>query len=85
RAAGSGKVFSSVSKACDVHGYRSEYAATVYKANAIPLEKLQRPEKYYCRNDKAGTVYCRHGMQICSQALGHNRIDIISSNYLHSI
>ena len=84
-AAGTGKVFSSVSKACDVHGYRSEYAATVYKANAIPLEKLQRPEKYFCRGDKAGTVYCRHGMQVCSQALGHNRIDIISSNYLHSM
>lgn len=85
RAAGTGKVFPSVPKACDVHGYRSEYAATVYKANAIPLEKLQRPEKYYCRGDKAGTVYCKQGMKACSNALGHNRIDIISSNYLYSI
>ena len=83
--AGTGKVFSAVSKACDVHGYRSEYAATVYKANAIPLEKLQHAEKYYCRGDKAGTVYCRQGMQACSNALGHNRIDVISSNYLHSL
>lgn len=85
QAAGTGKVFPFVSKACDVHGYRSEYATTVYKANAIPLDKLQNAEKYYCRGDKAGTVYCRHGMQVCSKALGHNRIDIISSNYLHSL
>lgn len=82
---GSGKVFEKVSKACDVHGYRAEYAARVYEHNARPLNTLLRPEKYFCRGDKLGCVYDRQALQITTNALGHNRIDVAASNYLYSV
>lgn len=83
--AGSEKVFEKISKACDVHSYRAEYAARVYEHNARPLDTLQRCEKYYCRGDKAGIVYCKEGLRACTQALGHNRLDVAASAYLYSV
>ena len=38
---------------------------------------------YYCRNDRKGTVYDRKALFEASAALGHNRFDIIPSNYLY--
>ena len=38
---------------------------------------------YYCRNDRKGTVYDRKALFEASKALGHNRFDIIPSNYLY--
>lgn len=39
---------------------------------------------YFCRIDRKGNVYDRRALLECSQALGHNRFDIIPSNYLYS-
>ncbi len=38
---------------------------------------------YHCRNDRKGTVYDRKALFEASKALGHNRFDIIPSNYLY--
>ncbi len=38
---------------------------------------------YYCRNDRKGTVYDRKALFEASRALGHNRFDIVPSNYLY--
>lgn len=83
--AGDRRIFDSIHKAADIHGYRAEYAERVYTANARLLDTLLRPEKYYCRNDKAGCVYDRQALQATTNALGHNRIDVAASNYLYNV
>lgn len=83
--AGDGKLFAKVHGAADIHGFRGEYAAKVYQHHARPLETLQRPEKYYCRGDKAGYVYDRQALQATTKALGHNRISVAASNYLYNV
>lgn len=41
-AAGSGKVFEKIPNGADIHGYRSDYATAIYKANARSLEECKR-------------------------------------------
>ena len=48
-----------------------------------PMNVLSDKEKYYCRKDKTGCVYDRQAMLITSKNLGHNRINVIASNYLY--
>lgn len=67
----------------DEHSYRAEYAKTIYKQYERPLDSLSDKEKYYCRRDKKGCVYDRQAMLITSKNLGHNRINVIASNYLY--
>lgn len=84
RAAGDNKVWAKVSSNADIHGYRSEYCTRVYNAYARDLKTLDRKEIYYCKSDLAGTWYDKKAMLIASQNLGHNRINVIASNYLRS-
>lgn len=83
--AGNGKVFEHVHSKLDVHALRAQYACEVYKLYARPLETLERSQRYHCRKDMAGKVYDRQAMQITSQMLGHNRIDVVANNYLHNL
>ena len=83
--AGNGKVFEHVHSKLDVHALRAQYACDVYKLYARPLDTLERSERYHCRKDMAGKVYDRKAMQITSQMLGHNRIDVVANNYLHNL
>lgn len=85
QAAGDRKIFEKVSGSADIHSYRQQYAERVYTANARPLPTLLQPEKYYCRLDKKGVVYDKHSLKIVSECLGHNRIGISASSYLHSV
>ena len=66
----------------DVHSYRRQYANYLYSSRARDLNTLSRSEKYYCRNDKAGTIYDKRAMLEVSLALGHNRISVIAGHYL---
>lgn len=97
-AAGSGKVFPRVHAAADIHGYRAEYAATLYKMNARPLDvcrqdrfynpsrrTLEKNSVYYCRNDEKGRWFDKQAMLIVSQALGHNRICVVGQHYLYNV
>ena len=81
--AGEGKVFPRVHGSADIHFYRGNYAKAIYRKYARDINKLEKHEKYYCRGDMKGQVYDRRAMQIASENLGHNRIDVIASNYLY--
>ena len=83
-AAGENKVFPSIPSAADIHSYRAEYATQIYLQYARPLNQLARREKYYCRGDRKGDVFDRAAMQKASQALGHNRINIVAEHYLRT-
>lgn len=77
--------FARIDKNFDIHSYRADYAARVYKEHARPLDELERGEKYYLRRDMAGQVFDRQAMQECSYALGHSRIEVVASNYLYNL
>lgn len=89
--AGTGTVWGRVHSAADIHSYRADYAMAVYQMHARPIDQIprRRTEKGYWVRD----VYCLKGSQkgvkldkqamlIASQALGHNRIDVIAGHYL---
>lgn len=81
-AAGNDKVFEYIPSAMDVHHYRSVYCQRIYDQYARPLDKIPAADRYYCRNDKKGTVYDRKAMLQASKTLGHNRISVIAGHYL---
>lgn len=83
RAAGSERVFESIPGAADIHGYRRKYALTYYEQIARPLDTLTKKQKYYCRGDKRGNIYDRDAMLEVSDALGHNRLNVIAAHYLY--
>lgn len=83
RGKGKAKVFDKIPTCMDVHGYRSIYATKIYKMYERPLDQLTKKEKYYCRNDKKGTVYDRKAMLRVSESLGHGRVSIIAEHYLN--
>lgn len=75
------KVWNKVPSCMDVHSYRGEYAKAIYNANArddIPVD-----ERYCCRGDMKGRHFDKKAMRIASNALGHNRIDVIAEHYLY--
>ena len=77
-----GRVFPKIPNAMDVHGYRREYAETLYNMVACDVSTLSKEETYRCRKDKRGIVYDIEAMLTVSENLGHNRIDVIAYNYL---
>lgn len=80
RAAGNGKVWEHVPSHMDVHGYRSEYATAIYAAYA--RDPIPPEDRYHCRGDRKGTVMDKKAMLQASQALGHNRIDVVAGHYI---
>lgn len=80
--AGTEKVWKKIPSNADIHSYRADYATRIYSKYARPIEEIPRKERYICRRDKVGTIYDRQAMLIASQALGHNRIDVIGQHYL---
>ena len=85
REVGSGKVFSKIHKAADIHSYRSDYCTKVYKLYARDLNFLSYKEKYYCKKDLAGTCYDREAMRKASESLGHSRVSVIAGHYLRNL
>ena len=84
RNASTGLVFpNGVHSACDVHHYRGVYACRAYLSKARDL--IPKEGRYICRKDKKGIVYDKKAMLYESQQLGHNRIDVIASSYLHNL
>lgn len=97
-AAGDRLVFVRVHAAADVHGYRAEYAARLYRIHARPLNvcrlapfynpsrhRWERNSVYYCRNDERGRWFDKRAMLIVSRALGHNRICVVGEHYLYNV
>ena len=83
--AGHGKVFPKVHSCADIHGYRASYATALYRQYARPLEQIPKEDRYICRGDYKGKIFDKKAMAIVSQALGHNRINVIASNYLYDL
>lgn len=75
-------VWGKVHAAADVHSYRREYAQELYKSLARDVTELPRNEVYHCHGDAAGMWFDKQAMGQVSQALGHNRIDVIAQSYL---
>lgn len=88
------KVWEKVPSHMDVHSYRSDYATAIYRSHArdiedIPLDRVNvgtgkkyRSEAYHCRGDRKGTILDKKAMLKASEALGHNRIDVVASHYI---
>lgn len=79
------KYFSKLDTHEDIHGYRSEYACRVYRAEARDIASLGRRDVYCCRGDMRGTHFDKQALQRVSWALGHNRIEVCASNYLYNL
>jgi len=91
------KVWQFVHQSADIHSYRSDYATTIYKATARPIEEIPydrvnrgtgrryQSEVYVCRKDEAGKKLDKAAMLICSKALGHNRISVVADNYIRNL
>ena len=91
------KVWQYVNSNADIHGYRAEYATSMYKSYARPLDQIpyDRVNKgtgkrfqgdiYTCRKDESGKKLDRQAMKKCSKALGHNRISVVADNYIRGL
>ena len=91
------KVWQYVNSNADVHGYRGDYATSIYKAHARPIEeipfdktnkgtgRMYQSEVYTCRKDERGKKLDKAAMQICSKALGHNRLEVVANNYIRGL
>lgn len=85
------RLFERVHGAADVHGYRREYARTLYQELQRDREFRQDLERFYkikptareyIVRDGSRERYDRDSMGIVSQSLGHNRIDTTIRNYI---
>ena len=88
------RVWDHVPEHMDVHSYRAEYATSIYLMNARDLKDIPydyynigigqwvQSGVYHCRGDRAGEKFDREAMKIASNALGHNRVNILAENYL---
>lgn len=79
------RVFASIPKHADIHGYRAEYCAAIYKEHERDITTLPRSEVYCCRGDQAGVWFDKQAMLAASEALGHSRIDVIAGHYLYRL
>lgn len=91
------KVWKFVHQSADIHSYRGDYATTIYKATARPIEEIPydrvnrgtgrryQSEVYVCRKDEAGKKLDKAAMLVCSKALGHNRISVVADNYIRNL
>lgn len=61
------------------HKYRAEYAQSLYESLARDPATLPKSEKYICRRERKGIVYDRAALRVVSRALGHNRLNIVTS------
>lgn len=92
--AGDNRLFEKVPSHMDVHSYRSDYATAIYTAYARPIEDIKddkwlNPKTgklegavYCCRGDRKGEKFDKEAMLKASQALGHNRIDVVGAHYI---
>lgn len=83
--AGDSRVWPNIPTAADIHSYRADYCQKVYLQYARSADQIPAGDRYYCRCDRKGLILDKSAMLIASQALGHNRIDVIASHYLYNL
>lgn len=79
------RVWGIVSSAANIHGYRADYAAELYREVARPVDELRDDERYIARADMAGEVFDRQALQVVAENLGHSRVSVCVQNYLYDI
>lgn len=91
------KVWQHVPKNADIHGYRADYATSMYKLYARPIEDIPydringgsgkrfQGDVYFCRKDEAGKKLDKRAMKKVSKALGHNRLEVVANNYIRGL
>ena len=91
------KVWQHVPGNADIHGYRGEYATSIYKMYARPIEEIpyDRTNKgtgkrfqsgvYTCRKDESGKKLDKEARLKASKALGHNRLEVVANNYIRGL
>ena len=65
--------------------YRVWFACRWYERLERPLNTLTKKQKDYGRAERVGVVYDNKAMTKVSELLGHNRINVNTSNYLWNI
>ncbi len=87
-------VWKNVPVAADIHSYRAEYGTDIYYKYARAIEDIPRnginkgngrryqKEVYVCRRDEKGKKLDAKALEKASKALGHNRIEVVATNYL---
>ena len=90
------KVWAKVPANADIHSYRSVYATAIYHQFArsislIPYDAINngtghkyQSQVYICRKDSYKKLD-RSAMLKASKALGHNRLDVVATNYLRNL
>ncbi len=77
--AGRTTVIDHIPKYAPIHEYRAQFAQTMYSRIARDTDTLPFSERYHCRGDRAGICYDKVAMRQVSAALGHNRLDVMTS------
>lgn len=78
-AAGWDNVISHIPKYAPIHEYRAQFAQEMYRQMARDIATLPQKEIYCCRSDRAGVHYDKVAMGAVSAALGHSRLDVVTS------
>lgn len=76
------KVFKSLPSRFPEHRCRRHFAQEYYNLIKRDVNSIPVKERYICRIDKSGCVYDRKAMKLVSEALGHERVDVIALHYL---
>lgn len=78
-AAGRETVVDHIPVRAPVHAWRADFAQALYTRLARQPEALPPQDRYCCRAERAGTWYDKKAMQQVSEALGHARLDVVTS------
>ena len=76
---GHSTIINHIPKYAPIHEYRAQFAQAMYSKIARDPGTLPFSEKYHCRGDRVGTCYDKRAMAAVSAALGHNRLDVMTS------
>lgn len=94
--ASGGRVFSRIHSKADIHSYRREYAQALYQyvstnsgwrdqvLQVYPAryEPKVKGSAYTTRRGGHSRTFDRDDLYLCSQALGHNRLEVTVTHYL---
>lgn len=70
------KIWPTVPRHADIHGYRHDYAQALYREVARDPTTLPRAERYECKGDMAGVWLDRDALRAVSLSTGHVRVSI---------
>lgn len=76
-AAGRDRVIEHIPNRAPIHAWRRDFAKATYHQAARPIAAVPPKERYCCRGSRAGTWYDKQAMQQVSDALGHERLDVV--------